>query len=78
MEKLGLKLRYADSALELLAEKGFDPVYGARPLRRTIQGSVEDVIAEMLLEGKIKAGDKLIAKAEDGKVIIEKEQAVII
>ena len=78
MDKLGLSLSFGDGALDVLAEKGFDPIYGARPLRRTIQSSVEDVVAEMLLEGKVKAGDRLVAKAEDGNVSVEKEQEVTV
>ncbi|MCM1149547.1 MAG: hypothetical protein NC319_05615, partial [Butyricicoccus sp.] len=44
--------------VELLAERGYDPAYGARPLRRTIQSLVEDRVAEKLLEGELKSGGR--------------------
>ncbi|MBX5489596.1 MAG: ATP-dependent Clp protease ATP-binding subunit [Chloroflexi bacterium] len=52
-----IKLEVTLAAKDLLLEKGFDPVYGARPMRRAIQNLVEDPLAEMLLQGKIKSGD---------------------
>ncbi len=49
-----ISLKVSDSALDYLAEKSYDPEYGARPARRRIQDLVEDVITQMLLDGKIK------------------------
>ena len=72
VEALGIALRTDDSAIELLAQRGFDPVYGARPLRREIQSSVEDAIAESLLDGSIAAGDEAEVCAEDGRIIVKK------
>ena len=60
-----------DTTLEALAEKGFDPIYGARPLKRTIVSSIEDLIAEMMLEGTIKQGDKITIAYEDNKFVIK-------
>ena len=60
-----------DSAVDLLADKGFDPVYGARPLRRAIQSAVEDTAAERILDGSVKAGDTVILTAEDGKLTLK-------
>jgi len=68
MEAVGIALTVEDPAIDLLAEKGYDPIYGARPLRREIQGSVEDEVAEMMLEGKIKDGQAVTVTAEDGKI----------
>jgi ATP-dependent Clp protease ATP-binding subunit ClpB len=48
------------SARDWLAEKGWDPAYGARPLKRAIQKSVQDPLAEMILAGKIKDGEKVV------------------
>lgn len=56
MKALGVTLRFTDRALETLADQGFDPDYGARPLRRTIRAQVEDVAAEQLLSGALQAG----------------------
>ena len=57
MEQLGLTLHASDGVLRMLSEAGFDPVYGARPLRRAIQDKVEDLLAEEILRGKIRRGD---------------------
>ena len=54
-------------AVEKIADEGFDPVYGARPLRRAIQSKIEDRIAEEMLEGKVKAEDHIEVTVEDGK-----------
>ena len=68
---LGVDITFDDSLIAFVAEKGFDPVYGARPLRRAITSLVEDSFSEAMLEGKIKAGDSIVAKAADGKVVYE-------
>ncbi len=73
LEKIGIRLSCDDSAIDLLAEKGFDPMYGARPLRRTIQGSIEDTVAEKVLEGEFAAGDSITAAVSDGKIEIKKQ-----
>jgi len=72
MEGLGLHLDITQEALEKLAEAGFDPVYGARPLRRTVQSTVEDAVAEAMLSGDLKEGDTAEAVVEDGEVVIRK------
>lgn len=69
---LGIEVTVADEALDILADKGFDPIYGARPLRRTIQAMVEDVAAEKMLDGTLSAGDKAEARVEDGKIVVAK------
>ena len=69
---MGLDMTSDEAARNLLAETGFDPVYGARPLRRAIQNAVEDGIAEKLLSGEIKKGDSITVSAADGKITIEK------
>jgi ATP-dependent Clp protease ATP-binding subunit ClpB len=51
------------SAREWLAEKGWDPAYGARPLKRAIQKSVQDPLAELMLSGNVKDGDKVVISA---------------
>ena len=59
-------------ALRLLAESGFDPVYGARPLRRRLRERVEEPLSELLLRGKLRPGDTARAVVRDGKVAVEK------
>ena len=71
MEALGVGMSVDGSAVEVLAEKGFDPVYGARPLRRAIQNAVDDTVAEKLLDGSVKSGDTVVVTGEDGKIIVQ-------
>ena len=57
-----------DEAKAFLAKKGFDPVFGARPLRRSIQSMIEDKLAEHMLEGKIKSGDEVLIETDEDKM----------
>jgi len=57
LEQNGITMQVSDEAIAHLAQKGFDPVFGARPLRRAIQTMVEDKFAEQMLEGTVKSGD---------------------
>lgn len=58
-DQMNISLKVRDSVKELIAKEGFDPKYGARPLKRAIQGKIEDAMAEEILEGKIKEGDEV-------------------
>lgn len=60
LESRGVELRVEDVALEALAEVGFDPEFGARPMRRAIQDKVEDPLAELVLSGKLRRRDVLV------------------
>lgn len=62
---------FSEEAIDKIASEGFDPVYGARPIRRVIQSGVEDMIAERMLEGKIKSGDKVKIVVKDDKFDVE-------
>lgn len=73
MRELGVELRVTDEALDLLAERGFDPAYGARPLRRQISALLEDPAADAILTGCAAPGDRLIATACGGEIVLEKE-----
>ncbi|MCL2248182.1 MAG: ATP-dependent Clp protease ATP-binding subunit [Oscillospiraceae bacterium] len=70
MKKVGIDMTVDDLAVDFLAKKGDDPIYGARPLRRAIQSAVEDTVAERMLEGKIKEGDSITITAKDDKIEI--------
>ncbi len=72
MAQQGITLEAEDDAVAELARDGFDPQYGARPLRRAIQSMVEDAVAEKMLEGELKSGDTAHVRLKDGKVVIEK------
>ena len=75
MAQQGITLLADDEAVTALAKDGFDPQYGARPLRRAIQNEVEDAVAEQMLEGKLQSGDTAHICLQDGKVTIEKAAA---
>jgi ATP-dependent Clp protease ATP-binding subunit ClpB len=60
-----------DAALDLLAEEGFDPTYGARPLRRVIQRRLQDPLAMAILEGDLRDGDTARVEARNGELVIE-------
>ncbi|WHH58410.1 ATP-dependent Clp protease ATP-binding subunit [Petroclostridium sp. X23] len=68
-----MTVEITDAAKTVLAKEGFDPVYGARPLRRAIQSKVEDKLAEEMLEGKIKAGDHVVIDGAEGQIVIKKK-----
>lgn len=70
---LGIDITFDDTVAALVAAEGFDPVYGARPLRRAIVRLVEDTFSGEMLEGKIKAGDIIVAIVRDGKIVFEKK-----
>lgn len=72
LKGLGITLDVTDEALDKLAEKGFDPVFGARPLRRTIQSVIEDQIAEKMLDGTLKAGDAAKSSLENDKIVVNR------
>ena len=67
-----LSLSIDDTAFDQLIEAGFDPVYGARPLKRAIQQQVENTLAQKILAGDFVAGDTILIKAENGHLLFEK------
>ncbi|MDD4774720.1 MAG: ATP-dependent Clp protease ATP-binding subunit [Eubacteriales bacterium] len=72
----GIDIEFGDDVATLMAKEGFDPVYGARPLRREIQKRIEDSFATEMLEGKVKKGDSVTASVEDGNVVYTVAEAV--
>jgi ATP-dependent Clp protease ATP-binding subunit ClpC len=74
MQELHVSLRVEDSALDALSEIGFDPAYGARPLRRAIQSNIEDAVAELMLDGSLSAGGTAVVSGRDGKLEIALER----
>ena len=64
---LGIALKWDDSAVYALADKGFDTIYGARPLRREIQNSIEDGLSEKILDSSVKKGDTVLCEFKNGK-----------
>lgn len=72
----GMYLRYDDDVVKLLATEGFDANYGARPLRRTIQRTVEDALSEEIIAGRITLGDAVRLSVQDGKIVFASEHPV--
>ena len=70
MQEMGITMDWTDAAKKHLAKAGFDPIYGARPLRRAVTNEVEDLVAEQSLEGKIKHGDHVMLDAADDKLTL--------
>jgi ATP-dependent Clp protease ATP-binding subunit ClpC len=70
MAEKSYKFEIDNSVKELIAKKGVDTDYGARPLKRAIQNILEDKIAEEILDGNIKPNKKAVIKAEDDKIVI--------
>ena len=69
-----ITLELSDNAKALIAKEGFDPVYGARPIKRTIQRLIIDPLAQKVLSGEFKEGDTVFVDAQDGKVVFWSEQ----
>ncbi len=70
----GMSLVMTDAARELLSTEGYDPQYGARPLRRAIQRLVEDPLSDDMLRGKFTAGDEIVLDVREGTVVFEKKR----
>ena len=66
---LDIKITFGESVIENVSQKGFDEIYGARPLRREIQNNLEDLISEKILDGSIKKNDNLICEFKDNEYI---------
>ncbi len=70
-----LNIEVTEEVKDYLGEAGYSEAYGARPLRRLIQKKIEDGLAEEILSGKYKAGDKIVLKLKDQKIVFESEKA---
>jgi len=76
VEEKGYEISLTEEAKELLIEKGFDPEYGARPLKRVLQVYLEDILAEDFLEGKWEKGTKIVVSREEDKLIFFSSHSV--
>jgi ATP-dependent Clp protease ATP-binding subunit ClpC len=65
-----IKLEVTETAKDLLGEKGYDEVFGARPLRRVIQDMIEDKLSEDLLRGKFRSGDTAVVDVEGKEIVV--------
>ena len=71
LAELNIELKFTSGVIDLIAEEGFDPEYGARPIRRAIQKKIEDPLSEALLSGEICFGQKVTIGSQKGKVTIK-------
>ena len=71
----GMKLSYDQDVVKWLAQEGYDANYGARPLRRTIQRSVEDALSEEIIAGKIALGDAVELYVDNGRIAFRKQES---
>jgi ATP-dependent Clp protease ATP-binding subunit ClpB len=69
VESNGFELEVSDEAMNLIGEAGFDPVYGARPLKRAIQQEIENPLAQKILSGDYASGDTIIVTVEGGHFV---------
>lgn len=69
MQELNYKINLSDEALDFIANAGFDPVYGARPLKRAIQQYLENPLAQDILSGKFTPNDTIQVKCEAGQLV---------
>jgi ATP-dependent Clp protease ATP-binding subunit ClpB len=72
LEARKLTLRVTESAIDALAAEGYDPTYGARPLKRVIQRRLQDPIAMAILEGRFTEGDIVEVDAKDGQITVSR------
>lgn len=72
LEAREMKLTLSEGALDLIAEAGYDPIFGARPLRRAIQHLIEEPLAKEILAGRFGPGDTIVADAEAGRIVFRK------
>ncbi|MCH8064041.1 MAG: AAA family ATPase, partial [Chloroflexi bacterium] len=74
----GIDLEVTDAAKSWLAEKGYDPTFGARPLRRTIQDNVEDKLSDAILGGDLNPGDTALVDIEDDEIVVTSKKPVAV
>ncbi|MDX3315022.1 ATP-dependent Clp protease ATP-binding subunit [Streptomyces sp. NPDC054884] len=72
----GVTVEFADGAVDWLAERGYQPEYGARPLRRTIQREVDNQLSRLLLDGRVGQGDRVRVEVEDGRLAFRTQPPV--
>lgn len=75
LAKMDMSMEVTDAALQKIAEVGFDPVYGARPLKRAIQQEIENPLSKLILEGKFGPKDTILVSIKNGEVVFEKPKA---
>jgi ATP-dependent Clp protease ATP-binding subunit ClpB len=75
LQERDMELELDDGARDLIAEAGYDPVYGARPLKRAIQQQIEDPLAQRILKGDFQSGDRVHVSVQNGELLFQKERS---
>ena len=70
MREKGITLTFSEEAVQKISDAGFDPIYGARPLRRAIQSQIEDLLSEELLSGKMKEGAQYHCSVQKNEICL--------
>ena len=71
MAERDIKVRFTPGAIDVIAKAGYDPEYGARPLRRSLQNLIEDPLSEALLAGAVQTGDEVVIGSHQGKITLK-------
>ncbi len=74
----GINFEVTEQAKNWLAEKGYDPLFGARPLRRVIQDNIEDKLSDLILQGEFSPGDTAFVDTEDSEIIIKSQSPLTV
>lgn len=70
VERLGIEITFTKQCEEYIAEKGYDEIYGARPVKREIQRSIEDVLSQLILNGEMQKGESYVCDVKNGKAVV--------
>lgn len=73
VQKMDIAVSFSDEAVKAISDEGYDPVYGARPLRRAITSKIEDPLSEKILEGSVKAGEQIVCTYKDGAFCFDRQ-----
>ena len=76
LASMEITMDFSQSVIDMVADEGFDPVYGARPLRRAIQTKIEDPLSEQILEGSVTANHNYVCELENGGVVFKEQSTV--
>lgn len=77
IKKKNLRIRFSKEVKDLLAQKGFDPDLGARPLKRVIQQEIVDLLSLKIVSGEIKEGDGIIIDVKGGEIVIQGPKEIL-
>ena len=76
LQSMEITMDFSQAVIDMVADEGFDPVYGARPLRRAIQTKIEDPLSEQILEGTVSAKHSYVCELENGGVVFKEQSTV--